>query len=245
MSDPNTDLLATTTETDSGSTSGTGTTTYLDRLVGPDKQFKDIETVAKAKVDADEFIKQMQELEKSATTKAAMAEVLNELKSRQSNEPSNQPAISDDEFARRVRATFDSREAEKAEAANVASANMLLLKKFDGDSELAKKYLASKLSELNLNGTTVRNLAKSSPAAFAELLGLAKKDASTTTAPTHIKSTVQSPVGNPSGGEGQRNSAYYNALLKTMGPSKFYNDKALLNQKEADMVRLGDAYLSA
>ena len=245
MSDPN-DLLSADT-----STSSTDTITYLDRLVGEGKQFKDVEAVAKGKVESDNFIKQLQrenaqmvdkmkELETKANAKVAITDVLNELKNRAPTESGGTTTgISDEELAQKVRNLMDGREVEKTVAANKAAANALLLKKFNGDGEAAKKFLATRRSELNLSPEAVENVAKSSPQAFAELLGLTTREA--TKANVHIPN---SQGGTTPSGDGTRNQAYYNGLLKTMGSSKFFASKDVLNQREQDMTRLGEAFFA-
>lgn len=244
MSDPNTDLL------DDTSSTGSDTTTYLDQLVGEGKQFKDANAVAKAKVDSDNFIKTLQkenremvdklkDAEKRADTKVAITDVLNELKNRAPTENSNQPAISEDEIARRIREQFDTYTASKQEAANKASANMALLKKFDGDAEKAKTFLANRISELGITSGTVTALAKSSPTAFAELLGLTPKETTTNTGGVVVRaSATVVPT------DALRNTTYYDGLLKSMGAGKFYADKNLLNQREQDITRLGDRFFA-
>lgn len=244
MSDPN-DILS----ADPATTSN-DTTTYLDQLVGEGKQFKDAEAVAKAKADSDRFIAQlkrenaemlgrMKELEKKADAKVAITDVLNELKNRTASETTNnQGGINEDEIAQKVREAMDGYSSAKADAANLASANTALLKKFNGDAAAAKKFVASRTAALNLDAVVVRNLAKSSPQAFSELLGLTTAKAPD--ANTFIPNSQGG--GTPPSDSSTRNGKYYNGLLKEMGSSKFYQNKDLLNQLEQDIARLGDAY---
>lgn len=229
-------------------TTAAGATTHRDMLVGEGKQYKDDDAVAKGKLDADRFIIQLQNeakemvskmeaLEAQADTKAALSEVLNELRNRSPNEPGTpNPGISEEDLARRVEQLSDKYAVKKTQEANQAAANMALLKRFDGDASKAKAYLDSRLSELHITSDTVRNLARTSPAAFSELLGLTKKEASTSTNITGGSYTMPTDV--------TRNNSYYNGLLKEMGSSKFYKNKDVLNQREQDINRLGDAFFA-
>ena len=225
---------------------------FLEALVGEGKTFKDTAALAKGKAESDKFIEQlkkenkemldkMKELEDKANAKAAVSDLLNELKNAQkggeSSEPGNQPGISQEDLTRLIDDKLSEADKEKTRKANQAAANAALLKKFNGDADKASEYLTKKSQELGLSPKAIAALAQTSPQAFGELVGISPKG--TSNPPVFRGST---PPGNDLDGGGVRDTTYYTKLMKEMGVSKFYANKTILNQREQDLQRLGQRF---
>lgn len=229
--------------------------TKLEDLVGEGKKFKTTEDLAKAKVEADTFIERLQqetatlrdELAK-AMTKATANDTLERLMTELANKnndpgktipetkPSdqgNQPqALTQEDIVK----LMEAREAAKAEARNLAVA-MEQVRKVWGDK--LEESLNAKAEELGLDRAQVDAVAKRSPSAFINLLGLNQQTDSTR--PMARGGQTVTPE-TPKFKDGVRNRAFYENKKNEMGVTKFIMDRNLQIQLHKDMARLGDAW---
>jgi hypothetical protein len=231
-------------------------TNVLETLVGEGKKFKDLEALAKGKVEADAFIVTLQnqintladELKQanlSADRKATLENLLNSLTNttnktetkveNQPQNPSNQSGsgLSHDDVVKIVEA----REAANRQAQNLNAA-LGQVKKVYG--EKTTEVLTAKAKELGMSVEDLENLAKRSPQAFLNVVGVNARDNSTRPMATHSSVNPQGTV--DPGAPGERNKAYYDNLRKEMGAWKFATDSKLQVQLHKDMQRLGDAW---
>lgn len=219
----------------------------LSTLVGEGKKFKDVESLARGKVESDNFITKLQEenqrmreeLEKNMNLERQLAAL-------SSGEPApnaggnpapvaagNQPGavpIKPEDVEALLEQKLNMREADKAKQANLRQVDEFLLKHF-GDVNKAKDAINSLNASLGIN---ISELAAVSPAAVTKLIAGSSQGAGVVTE----HSTVR-PVG--LGGE-VRNKAYYDKLRSEMGNSRFYTDRKLQLQIHKDAQSLGDAF---
>lgn len=219
----------------------------LSTLVGEGKKFKDVESLAKAKLEADSFIgkltdetaKLRAELEKRMTLEEQLAALTRgeggqpgggQPAPGQGNQPPTNTSVPD------VEALLDKKLRERSEQerrqANIRQVDELLLKHY-GDANKAKAAVLEFNSTLGINLT---DLAASSPAAVAKLIGGSSGSGSGLPAE---RGTVN--VGGNMSGE-VRNKAYYDKLRSEMGNARFYADRKLQVQIHKDAQSLGDAY---
>lgn len=231
-------------------------TNVLETLVGEGKKFKDLEALAKGKVEADEFIKtlegtieslaeelkqanlaadrklKLENLMSSLTTTTNKVETKTE---NQPQNPSNQSGngLSHDEVVK----ILEERDNAARKANNVNSA-LAPVKKLYGDK--TEEVLAQRAKELGMSVDELLDLAGRSPQAFLGAVGAGSRDTSTRSMANH--SSVNS-LGTPDiGAPVERNKAYYDNLRKEMGSWAFATDAKLQVQLHKDMQRLGDAW---
>lgn len=232
-----------------------GQTTALETLVGEDKKFKDVEALAKGKVEADAFIATLQnqisiladELKNanlSAERKTAlenlMSTLTNTTKNPSETKPGNQPqesnnqqtGLSHDDVVK----LLEARETAEAQKRNLQSAYAPVRKLY---GEKTDEVLNAKAKELGMSREALDNLAKTSPAAFVNVVGVNTRDNSTRPMANH--SSVSNPV-DSTGAPVVRNKAYYDNLSKTMGAWKYVTDRQIQVQLHKDMKALGDAW---
>lgn len=224
-------------------------------LVGDGKKFKDVKDLARGKIEADRFVKQLQdenakmrdklkELEHQSVKQQTLTQLMDEIRQASQGGTGNQSQnITTEEILKVVDSRVQEREQEQARAANRAKSNALILNKFNGDSDAALKFVKKRAEELRVPSDQLKAMAEQSPDAFAQLLGLNQQ-----------RETRQDTGGSPVKGgnvnseafalpnSGERNQAYYNKLRKEMGFSKFHANHALQKQLYADMDRLGDKF---
>jgi hypothetical protein len=231
-------------------------TTALETLVGEGKKFKDLEALAKGKLEADEFIKtlegtiksladELKQAQLSADRKATLENLMSSLTTTtktsetkepsQPQNPSNQSGsgLSHDDVVK----IMEAREAAKRQAQNLNLA-LAPVKKLYGDK--TDEVLAQKAQELGMTVEALETLAKQSPQAFLNVVGVNARDNSTRSMATH--SSVNSLGSTDPGAPQERNKAYYDKLRKEMGAWKFATDSKLQVQLHKDMQRLGDAW---
>lgn len=229
----------------------------LDSLVGEGKKFKTQEDLAKGKVEADAFIVTLQntinqladELKQanvSADRKAHLENLMSTLtnttknpsETKQGNQPQNPSnqsgsGLSHDDVVK----LLEQRDAQAAQARNLAEAYNPVRKVYGDKTD---EVIAAKAKQLGMSVEQLENLAKTSPAAFLNVVGVNARDNSTRSMANH--SSVNA-VGGNGGHEPQvRNKAYYDGLQKEMGSWKFATDAKLQVQLHKDMQALGDAW---
>lgn len=228
----------------------TATTTpanVIETLVGEGKKFKDIEALAKGKLESDAFIAKLQDeakqLRDELSKKMSLEDQLARLSqggdaggattaSVAASNQSGSPVTSLEDVDAFLEKKLSQREIRQRQEDNLRTVNEALLKQY-GDANKAKDAVKTIESSLGVNLT---ELARTSPVAAMRLLGA---NASAGGVPAERSTTH---VGGHTSGEGERNNAYYEKLRKEMGNAKFYMNRGLQSQLHKDAQRLGDAF---
>ncbi len=204
----------------------------LAALVGDGKQYKTEEDLAYAHRKANEFIKQLQdegrglrqELEVT-TLRAKEQETMQELIARMESatgpsEAADATSLSSEEVLKLVTSHVDNLNDQASRKANRVSSNTLLLQHYNDDADKARQHLEAKATELRLSMDTIAKLSEQSPTAFAELMGIAKKER--VESGVTLPHTEQRPENDTGTNTDKRNYAYYKALRKELG-IKYWN----------------------
>lgn len=233
-------------------------TNVLETLVGEGRKFASVEDLAKGKIVADEFVERLKqeaaelrtELAKALETQqneSALERIMSQITNKNpntvdqgttppdqtQNSNNQQGALTQDEIVKLIEA----REQAKQEAANF---NQAWAKFTEVYGDKAEEALAVKAQELSLDVDTLKVLAKRSPSAFFNTVGLNKVDQSTrsmTSSGRNGESFTQQPVDN-----GVRDRAYYEKLRQEMGGAKFAMDTKLNAQMWRDITTLGTRF---
>lgn len=217
----------------------------LSTLVGEGKKFKDIEALAKSKLEADSFIAKLTdettqlrtELEKRMNLEEQLARLA---RGDNADTGGNQPPGTDNQAGATVAKPEDvealldrklrDRDLNATKQANLRQVNEFLLKHF-GDENKAKDAVAQLNASLGINLT---ELASVSPAAVTKLIA---------GAPSGSGLPAEHGTVNLGFSNGEvRNKAYYEKQRREMGNARFYNDKRLQVQLHKDAQKLGDAF---
>lgn len=232
-----------------------GATALID-LVGDGKKFATAEDLAKGKIEADRFIAQLQsetatlrdELQKAlekVNSTSALETLVTNLQNKNTTESAQtetKPATSADNQTalglsqEDVVKLIEAREAAKAQQRNYDT-SMAQVNKVYGDK--AKEFLETRARELGLEVSTLETLARTSPQAFVNAVGVSQRDASTRSMST---TSVNSEGLNPDSFSNVRNKTYYDAKMKEMGAAKFILDRTVQIQMYKDMDVLGDSF---
>jgi hypothetical protein len=228
--------------------------TKLEDIVGEGKRYKTPEDLVKSRLEADNFITQIQtenatlrdELSK-ALVKAGANDTLEKLMTELANknnvngetkpeskpsEKGNQPQTLTQEDIVKL---MEARELARVEADNL-NKSMEYARKVFGDK--LDESIETKAKELGLDRAQVEAIAKRSPSAFNNLLGLNQQVNSTRSMARDGHSAPATTVVK----DGIRNKAYYDNLKKDMGITKFVMNRDLQVQLHKDLTRLGDAW---
>lgn len=215
----------------------------LDQLVGEGKKYKTPEELARARIEADQFIERLKEenakmREDLGTYQTKAEEYERILKDRQEPSGEQPPETSGDqvkpeEIAALVDETIKERERKQSKEQNLQTAQEELVSQFDGDLGEARKFLQKRATELNVSVEYLKEQATESPTVFKELVG--KKPESKPATP----SAASLPSGNPpaSGEPREGTWAYYENLRKT-DPKKYWSP-AVQNRMHQDAKEKG------
>lgn len=231
--------------------------TVLETLVGENKKFKDVEALAKGKVEADAYVATLlntintlsDELknanlsaERRTQLENLMSSLTNTTKTPVETKTENQPQGPDNQAGNSlshddVVKLLEARDQKAVRDRNVAAA-MAPVRKLYG--EKTDEVLTAKAKELGLSVEALTELAGRSPQAFLNVVGANARDTSTRSMTNH--SSVGNPNATDIGAPGVRNKAYYDNLQKEMGSWKFATDTKIQVQLHKDMSALGDAW---
>lgn len=205
----------------------------VDQLVGEGKKFKTTNELAKGKLEADRFIekltKEMEELRADLNARERMDELLARLENQQSsgganssqgNQPSSERPTSPD-IAQLIEQTLTKRDAAKTANDNQAEAERILKNHYGADYE-AK--IRQKASDLKISIKAINDLAKESPEALFELLGVTRGRPQVYNTPTSSLSTERMGI-NPS--SGVRDYKFYQDL-KAKDKSAYWSSEVQL-----------------
>jgi len=215
----------------------------LDSLVGEGKKFKDAEALAKAKVESDSHISKVEEENRALREKMTQLEeqvaegktfdkVLDEINKSKEGAGDNQTSANSEEIADIIEQKLKEKDAVTAASANRKSFNDAVLAHMGGDTDKAVEFIRTKAKEAGLDNSQLTQLSEKSPQALVQLFGLKQ------TKPTNAPSMSQGNV-KPTAEGGKRNFAYYQALRREIGDSKFYSDQELMAQKIRDSEQPG------
>lgn len=226
---------------------------YLAELVGEGRKFKDVESLAKGKYYADAavavkdktidemrdiILQQREEINKLAS----LEELLDQMKQRElansqntlAKEVGTKPMIDPQEEESRFFDRMSKYETQKKEEANLASVRSKLKEHF-GDK--TSDVLKQKMEDYGLSETDINNLAKKSPAAFYNSLGITLNNTQKETFQAPPRSSVRNDNFKPSADD--HTWAWYQRTYKKRD---FITNPNLNTQMAQDAARLGDRF---
>ena len=247
----------------SATTEGTTTDTqqtqtkesFVDHLVGDGKKFKDIEALAKGKLEADrhigEITKTLDEL-RAELAKQDYAKNLLEQMSKGSETGAEQPTPvttsssntenttqSASDIESLVEKVITAKEKNKTASQNISVVGEEMQKQY-GDK--TAEVLKAKSLELNMSLDRLKEIAAESPTAFFQLIGVKKMGEKTSTSTgVTTQSTIRSETFNSYSQD--RNFDYYQKLRKE-NRSLYYSPK-IQNTMLQDRERLGDRFYNS
>lgn len=247
----------------SATTEGTTTDTqqtqtkesFVDHLVGDGKKFKDIEALAKGKLEADrhigEITKTLDEL-RAELAKQDYAKNLLEQMSKGSETGTEQPppvttsssntentTQSASDFEALVEKVITAKEKSKTASQNISVVGEEMQKQY-GDK--TADVLKAKSLELNMSLDRLKEIAAESPTAFFQLIGVKKMGEKTSTSTgVTTQSTIRSENFNSYSQD--RTFEYYQKLRKE-NRSLYYSPK-IQNSMLQDRERLGDRFYNS
>lgn len=214
--------------------------------------FKDVQVLAKSKLESDRYIKELEEQAKAMREELAKqdyaAKLIAQLENKAPN-PTNgnapapnqnngsttpsdtKPVISEDVLKALVEKTLTEREAHNTSQQNVAMVRDTLLNKYGTN---AKAHVEGKAKELGMSYDRLEALAAESPTAFLSLIGEPKpefKPLVNSSINTQSPSTQTSSV---------RDWKYYTNLRKT-NPTEYFKP-AVQQQMIRDKIAMGDKF---
>jgi N-acetylglucosamine kinase-like BadF-type ATPase len=219
-------------------------------LVGEGKKFKDVESLAKGKLEADrhigEITKTLDEL-RAELAKQDYAKSLLEQMNKASETTAEQPSSStpspsntenttqraSDDIEALVEKVITEKERSRTVTQNLSVVNEEMEKQY-GDK--AGQILKAKSAELNMSLERLKEIAAESPTAFFQLVGFNNNNKKVTSMTT--QSSVRSENFNSNSQE--RDFEYYQKLRKE-NRSLYYSPK-IQNMMLQDRTRLGDKF---
>jgi len=229
---------------------------YLDELVGEGKKFKTVEELARGKAESDLYIKTMNvrsdqlredylKLREEATAQAKLEDLIARLETRPSEritpqtpvEPlERQPTFDPTKLPSLIREESLKLRAEEKADTNFKSVQNKLKEQFGNN---AQSVLQERMNSLDLTVDDINSLARKSPQAFFNTLGLnATQQESLVGSP---RSTVNSGGFKPQTAQ-KRTWSYYETLRKAN--PKLYYDPKIANQMEKDSQEMGVAFFN-
>ena len=231
-----TTLFSTTAEAPTGQQPTNNQTSFANELVGEGKKFKDVDALAKSKLEADKFIEQLksekEEMRKELNKRLEQESILESLKQMVPKPSDNaagarhEAAPSQEDIGKLVDERLSEREKTKTYEDNVMAADTFVSSKFANRDE-ASAFLDKKATELGINKKWLMDMAGRSPKALYSLLGFSSEapDKGTTgggsPAPIVNKSTVLTEA-NPSGGK--KTKSHYEDIRKA-NPALYFSAK--------------------
>lgn len=244
-----------TTESTTSETQQTQTKeSFIDHLVGDGKKFRDIEALAKGKLEADKHIseitKTLDEL-RAELAKQDYAKSLLEQMSKGSETGAEQPTPvttsssntenttqSASDFEALVEKVITAKEKSKTASQNISVVGEEMQKQF-GDK--TADYLKAKSLELNMSLDRLKEIAAESPTAFFQLIGVKKMNEKVTSGTMTTQSTIRSENFNSISQD--RDFNFYQKLRKE-NRSLYYSPK-IQNTMIQDRERLGDRFYNS
>ena len=212
----------------------------------------DPQVLAKGKLEADEFIsnleKQNEELRAELNKQDHAKELLEKLQAKQNETPpaGNQlevkgstgqenttPQFSEDELKALVMSTLETRDAETVRSGNIAAVDAKLNELYGTEVD---KVMSQRSVELGMSKERLGELAAESPSAFMKLIGEeVKVEANPVT-----KGTINTSTDSFTMQSGERDWKYYQELRRK--DRRTYFSPAVQKQMMQDKIRLGDKF---
>lgn len=227
---------------------------FLNKLVmEKGENWKDPEVLAKGKIEADSYIKQLEkqleEMRTDLSKQERMDQILAHLEGKASaattdalkapdantgstNQDHTSPGISETDLESLVEATLTKREAEATASQNLATVEKQMSEAFGTD---AQNKLKQRAQELGLTMERMEGLAKESPSAFMSLMGQAD-----THKPVNMTRGSVNTESVSMGRNGERDFSYYQKMRRE-NRSQYYTPK-IQQQMMEDRARLGDRF---
>lgn len=224
----------------------------LAELVGENKKFKDVQALAKGKLEADQTIEQMKtrldelrednkRLFEQRKTETTLQELVDKLKTQQPSSGTNTPvaenvnaSLKPEDYRDMARKEFQQLKAEEQSQANL---NVVQQRLKDQYGDKYQTILSEQRDNLKLTAAQVNELARTSPEAFFRIMGMdAPSQNNQFQSPP--RSVQRSDSFAPS--TNKRTWSYYQDLKKK-DRALYYSPK-IYNQMLKDAEDLGDAF---
>lgn len=210
----------------------------LEALVGEGKKFADANALAKAKLESDNFIKQLEreaaELRKEVSSKATMDEIMTQIRQlapktvddRQPPAPVTPSAHTPDELETVVARLLEQRKNEDKVSHNRSSVEAKIAEKWGADAQI---QMNKKAKELGVELSYLQKVALESPSAFFRLVGL---DSTTIQAGPVV--APRSGMNSPQHQDPTVRDEKYWEGMKARNPTEYFSPKATnLRYKDA------------
>ena len=229
---------------------GTTNASYMEQLVGENKKFKDVESLAKGKLEADrhiaEITKTLNELREEVSKQDYAKDLLAKLQDKGAgtgtvnsvtgNNAGNSATGNTNPNASEIEALVEQlmtkKEQSRTVEQNIAVANEAVIAQFgDKSAEVVK----AKASELGMSVERLKEIAAESPSAFLQLIGVTAQKRTDTVAP---KSSIRTEA--LSNTNTDRTFEYYQKMRKE-NKSLYYSPKVQRMLMD-DRLRLGEKF---
>lgn len=226
---------------------------YLPELVGDDKKYKTPVDLARAVMEKDLFINQLQtenrDVRGSLAERVKLEEIYEKINSVVNKSPNSDsdtqntngtnppviPGITPEQIDERLNAKLAELDVKRQADANTSFVKQALTKAF-GPNHSSK--LKEEAVKLNMTPAQMDQIAATNPSAFLRLVGAevleVKKDNSLFTPPVSSTATTFKPA------TGERTMAWYKELRKSN--PVLWNSRDMVNQRHKDAHRLGEAF---
>lgn len=226
----------------------------VEQLVGEGKKFKDLEAMAKGKLEADTYIETIErkadELAKELEKRLTAEEIADQIRSQQQppvsnlnpnpgevensvgNQNETKPNFTTDDIEKLLEKKLEEKSAVSRQQANLAEVNKTLRDKIGAT---ANQVLADKAADLGVTVEYLKEQAAISPKAFYNLIGLSQQQTQSTGFNPPSSSVTTIPNGTT-----ERNKAYYDKLYAEN--PKLRIDQKMTIQEHKDMLRLGSKF---
>lgn len=221
---------------------------YLDELVGEGKKFKTVEDLARGKAEADLYI-QLQnartdelredylKMREEATAQAKLQDLIDRLDNTRNTpqlpvetpERTPTPQFDPNKLESLIEDTFSKIEGKRKSETNFAEVQKKLKDQYGSNYQAVLK---EKMNELDLSLDDVNSLARKSPTAFYNTLGLNQQRQDDQSMPRNSQRSGFTPKLSE-----KRTWAFYEKMRKEN--PKLYYDSKTINQKHDDAVALG------
>lgn len=228
----------------------------LETVVGADKKYKTVNDLARAAIHKDLHIRKIEEENRALREVAAKAKGADEiLKALQANQPN--PNVQDrdngfansgadggnnqgnripteDEIANKVLAAMEAKTTKTKQDENFNYVKRELLKNLGAEYP---NLIRQKAEELGLSDEDLNNLARKTPKAFFNLIGISPTQAVPNVSPNPVSRASEATAFNR---QGEKTFSYYEKMRKS-NPRQYYSPQ-IQNEILAQAFKLGDAF---
>jgi hypothetical protein len=214
---------------------------YVAELVGDDKKFKDVQSLARGKLESDNYIKELtsrlDDLRKELDSRTSLDAFLQEMKGlktppqngqvQKDDTPVTPQAVplDDSTLEQRLDELLERRVRQQKSESNLDQVQRVLK---DQLGDQAKNVINNKAKELGMSVKDLEGLATQSPSAFFTLVGISAERQQVTNVPparSSVNPGPQSPMG-------VKNKAYFDNLKKT-NPSAYWSPQTTVEMIKA------------